>query len=232
VDEPTLLREALSGDGPATRRLVSFLLPAVQARVARVLVRQPSRAARDVRQHVEDIAQDVFVALFEQDARVLRMWEPSRGLSLRSFCALVAERETLTILRSGRRNPWKESATELESLELELEHVRPFDLAFATRELLDLVNQRLQMSLSTRGLELFERLILDEESVDSVCTSTGMSPDAVYAWKSRLGKIARKIASEAAQSDPRLVAASETSSSVHVGAIGLHPRPPHDENAQ
>ena len=35
-----------------------------------------------------------------------------------------------------------------------------------------------------------------EESVASVCDSTGMSVDAIHAWRSRLARLAREIANE------------------------------------
>ncbi len=232
MDEQLLFTQALTHDDVAMRRLVAYVLPVVQARVARVLVRQGSRSTRDVRQDVEDIVQDVLMALFDEDARILRMWEPTRGMSLKSFCGLIAERETASILRSGRRSPWKESATQLESLERELDHVRPIDLAVVTKQLLDLVYQRVQASLSVRGFELFQRLIVDEEAIESICQSTGMTPDAVYAWKSRLAKVVRKIATEVAQSAPRLSAAEEASSSAVASSVHLPSKSLRDESSQ
>jgi RNA polymerase sigma-70 factor (ECF subfamily) len=203
-DERELLERALDGDKDATRRLVRVVMPIVQARVARVLVRRRGGSGRDVRQEVEDLAQDVFAALFADRGRVLRAWDPARGLSLASFCGLIAEREASSILRSGRRSPWKESATELEELDRDLGADKGAELRVASREQLEQLVTRLREELSPRGLELFHRLIVEEESVESVCASTGMKPDAVYAWKSRLAKAVRKLAAEIAKSDPRV----------------------------
>lgn len=205
MDERALLDRALGGDVTAVRRLVALLTPVVHARVVRTLVRRRGALGRDVRQEVPDLAQEVFVALFADDARVLRAWDPARGLSLVSFCGLVAEREAASILRSGRRSPWTESATELDTLEKELAHVAPAEAFVASREQLDRIVDRLREDLSPRGLELFHRLIVEEEDVASVCASTNMTPDAVYAWKSRIGKLVRKLATELASSEPRIV---------------------------
>ena len=112
MDERALLDQALAGDVAATRRLVAAIMPIVQARVARTLVRRRGGSGRDARQEVQDLAQDVFAALFADDGKVLRAWDPVRGLTLASFCGLVAEREAASILRSGRRSPWTEAATE------------------------------------------------------------------------------------------------------------------------
>jgi hypothetical protein len=205
LDERRLLERALGGDVASVRLLVRMLTPIVQARVVRTLVRRRGATGRDVRQEVPDLAQDVFAALFAEDARVLRAWDPSRGLSLGSFCGLVAEREAASILRSGRRSPWTESATELDALERELAHVAPAEDFVASREHFERIVDRLREALSPRGLELFHRLVVEEEDVASVCATTNMTPDAVYAWKSRIGKLVRKLAAELASSEPRIV---------------------------
>jgi RNA polymerase sigma-70 factor (ECF subfamily) len=210
ADERALLDRALTGDAAATRALVASVLPVVQVRVARVLARRRARSGRDVRQEVEDLAQEVFAALFEHEGRVLRAWDPGRGLSLASFCGLIAEREAASILRSGRRSPWTEDATEQEDLERDAGAVPDAEVHVASREQLDQLVTRLREELSPRGLEMFQRLIVDEESVESVCASTGMSADAVYAWRSRVGKLARKLAVEAARSGAHIEADSNT----------------------
>lgn len=145
---------------------------------------------------MEDIVQEVFMSFFEQDARILRAWEPQRGLSLASFAGLIAEREVFSILRSGRRSPWTEEAAELEMLEQEAEEVEALDIAWASRELLDALIDRLRETLSPLGLEMFERIVVEDEPTSAICRATGMSPDAVYAWRSRLQRLARKLASE------------------------------------
>lgn len=202
--ERELLDRALSGDAVATRELVARVLPVVQVRVARVLSRRRERSGRDVRQEVEDLAQEVFVALFKDGGRVLRAWDPGRGLALASFCGLVAEREVASILRSGRRSPWTEDATPAEDLERDVGSAGDVELGVASREQLARLTERLHEELSPRGLELFQRLIVEEEAVEAVCASTGMSSDAVYAWRSRLGKLARVIALEVTASEPRI----------------------------
>lgn len=211
-DERAWIRAALSGDGAATRRLVHALLPVVQARVARALVRRRGGSGRDVRQEVEDLAQEVFASLFEDDARALRAWDPARGLSLASFCGLLAERQVASILRSGRRSPWTEAATELEDLEKDMGAEPDAEVRVSSREQLDRLALRLRESLSPRGLELFQRLVVDEEPAARVAASVGMTMDAVYAYKSRLGKLVRKLAVEIAASEPR-AAVSEAAGS-------------------
>src|SRR5262245_51304251 len=109
---PEQVNAALGGDKGAIRALVAALSPVIQARVARALLRRRAASkARDIRQEVEDLTQEVFVALFADGGRTLREWSPSRGLSLLNFAGLVAEREVASIMRSGRRSPWTEDPT-------------------------------------------------------------------------------------------------------------------------
>ncbi len=223
MDERALLDQALSGAAAATRQLVALLMPVVQARVVRTLVRRRGRSGRDARQEVNDLAQDVFASLFADRGAVLRAWDASRGLSLVSWCGLIAEREAASILRSGRRSPWKDEATELDELEKELGEVPDAEVCVASREQLARVVERLGEALSPRGLELFHRLFVEEESIESLCASSGMTPDAAYAWKSRITKVLRRLAAEFALSEPRS-AVKETSVASVVSDSKASPR--------
>ncbi len=194
---PAQLRAALAGDAAAVRALVDHLTPVVQARVARALLRRERGAAgRDVRQEVEDIAQEVFVSLFEDGGRVLKTWRPDGGLSLRNFVGLVAERQAASILRSGRRSPWTEDPTLHEDLDRDAGASVPLDAGVASRDLMRAVLERLREQLSPQGLHLFQRLLVEERAVEEVCAELSMTPDAVYAWRSRLGKLVRKLAQQ------------------------------------
>jgi RNA polymerase sigma-70 factor (ECF subfamily) len=192
---PALLRSALDGDAGAVRALVDHLTPVVQARVARALLRRERGAAgRDVRQEVEDIAQEVFVSLFEDGGRVLRTWRADGGLSLRNFVGLVAERQAASILRSGRRSPWTEDPTLQEDLDRDAGESAAPEAGVVSRDLMRAVLEHLREQLSPQGLHIFQRLLVEERSVEEVCAELSMTPDAVYAWKSRLGKLVRKLA--------------------------------------
>lgn len=197
-DTADLLGHALTGDAAALTRLVALLTPVIQARVARTLLARRFRLAegRDVRQEVEDLSQEVFLALFSRGGRVLRAWEPERGLSLENFVGLVAERQVLSFLRSSRRNPWPEE-TSFADEELDAETVDrgPEEIA-ASREHLALLLDRLREELSPLGWRLFQLLFIQELSQAEVEVASGLSADAVYAWRSRLRRMARKLLAE------------------------------------
>ena len=195
--EPADIERALAGDAVAVRALVQAFMPIIHARVARSLLRR-SPAGRDVYQEVTDITQEVLAALFADRGRALRGWDPARGLSLANFVGLVAERQLMSILRSGKRNPWMEDPTTSEQLAAKVGSADTLERRYYSREILCAVVGRLQERLSPLGWRLFELLIDQEQSVTEVCEATNMTTDAVYAWRSRLTRFARQIAEEVA----------------------------------
>jgi RNA polymerase sigma factor (sigma-70 family) len=203
-DTAGLVRRALTGDQRALTRLIAVLTPVIQARVARTLLARRHRLAggRDVRQEVEDLSQEVFLALFSRDAHVLRSWQAERGSSLESFVGLVAERQVLSFLRSGRRNPWKEDPLLTDDeLEMEAPESGPEEIV-AGREHLSLLLDRLREELSPLGRRLFELLFVQELSQTEVQAASGLSADAVYAWRSRLRRLAQKLLAEMSGNAP------------------------------
>ena len=196
-----LLRQALERDPKAVRALVKQLTPVIQARVARVLLRREGAArGRDVRQEVEDLAQEVFVGLFSQQAKTLRAWDPERGMSLRNFAGLVAERQTISILRSGKRSPWTEDPTLDEQFSATPDARPTPEAQTASRDLYCHLLDALRMRLSPLGLQLFEWLFIEQRTVEEICQLAHMKPGAVYAWRSRLAKLARQLVHDLSES--------------------------------
>jgi RNA polymerase sigma-70 factor (ECF subfamily) len=195
------LRKALKGDEVALDRLVDLLTPVIQARVARKLLARAGQAAgRSIRQEVEDLTQEVFLALFDNDAKTLRAWDPDKGLSLKNFVGLVADRQAVSILRTGKRSPWTEEPTLDEELDLKSSGERaeppgPEHLV-ASREALATTLERLAEQTSPLGQTLFGLLFVEELTVPEITRRMRMTPEAVYAWRSRLSRLAHRIFEE------------------------------------
>ncbi len=175
------------------RTLVDLLTPVVQARVARSLLASGRARGRDARQEVADLTQDVFVALFADDGRQLRGWDPSKGLTLKGFVGFVTERQCLSMLRTARRNPWTEDPTldagaDLPDVVLERR--------VESRQTLTLLFDRMKQALSPLGRSLFQQLLVEQRAASEVCEQTKMSRDAVYAWQSRLTKLLKTMRAE------------------------------------
>jgi RNA polymerase sigma factor (sigma-70 family) len=200
---PELIRLTLAGDRSAARTLLLELYPLVQARVARVLWRSRSGSDRNVQQEVADMTQDVFRALFDESGRALRAWDPDRGLSLPNFVGLLAERHVIGVLRSDRRSPWTEDPT----LDTTLDHHPASggdpEPVVRSRELLELLLDRLRLSLSPLGYQMFRLIYVEERSVEEAAQAMNLTTDAVYAWRSRIRKLAASLAANLVTPAPR-----------------------------
>lgn len=194
---------AIAGDEPSIRLIVDCLTPVIQGRAARLLLlRRPWGENREIRQEVEDLTQEVLLALFVDDAKVLRDWQPARGLVLERFVALVADRRITSVLRSRRRNPWHERPTEMETFERT--QTAPDDPAqeAETRQLYRRILDRLRLELSPLGWHLFDLFFLQELPFAEVRKRANLSAAAAYAWRSRLRKAAKRLAAELESSEP------------------------------
>jgi len=197
ADDVRRLDRALSGDPAACRTLIDHLAPVVQARVARALLRRRAQShGRDVRSDVEDMTQSILLGLFDHDGKTLRSWDGARGLSLKNFVGLVAERQVAGTLRSVRKSPWTEDPTlsaELDEIadESPTPETQAIDRSMATSVL-----DRLRARLSPLGLDLFRRLCVESQEIDEITRETGMARDALYQWRSRLNKALKQIVRE------------------------------------
>lgn len=186
-----LIRRAIDGDSKAMRELVADLTPVIRAAVMSVLTRAPGR--RQPHQELEDVSQSVLLALFADRGRALREWDPARGRELASFVTMLAHRETVSVLRSRRRSPWTEHPTLLEELDRnEVSRMGPESEAIS-RDMLSALAVAMREHLSPRGAEVFDLMFLQGLPVEEVCDVAGMTPDAVYAWKSRIAKKLREL---------------------------------------
>lgn len=194
-----LVARALEGDRNAARALVGILTPAIQMRTTRVLVHRLSRT-RDIRQEVLDLTQQVFVHLFENGGHALRQWDPERGLSLRNYVGLIAEHQAAALFRSQRKNPWRADAVDPSTLDHASTAQNPEE-TLASKEIVARVFTASTDALNDFGRYIFDLVFVQGLSVEEVCARTELSPGAVYAWRSRLGRLVESLAAKIA-SDP------------------------------
>ncbi len=142
------------------------------------------------------MTQEVFVALLADDGKTLRAWKAERGMSLENFVGLVAERQVASIMRTGKRSPWKEDPVVEEDLALHAGASDGEGMAALSRDTLQALVDRLREELTPKMLRLFYALWVEEQPVAQICETMEMQPDAVYAARSRIAKRARAIAVE------------------------------------
>ena len=105
----------------------------------------------------------------------------------------------VSFLRSGRRNPWKEDLATGEDIEATAGEPGPEEAA-ASREQLRLLLDQLRQNLSPLGRQVFDLLFVQELSLPEAMAASGLSADAVYAWRSRLRRQARELLAELSRS--------------------------------
>lgn len=195
--------EALAGDSDALAELIDHLTPVIQARLTRLLLRHTSAHPEGQdRREMEDLVQEVFLKLFADKARVLRSWDPDKGASLRNFVGLITERYAISLLRSRHR--WVPTdALDPERPDPVSDEATPEGRASSRQSLLQLLD-RLRSALSPQGWAVFRLLFVEERSVSDIRDDVGLSADAIYAWRSRLRKMARNFAQDMERSgEPR-----------------------------
>jgi RNA polymerase sigma factor (sigma-70 family) len=193
-DPRDLVRKALARDPASVTALVERLSPVIERRVAATLWQRAGR--RDVRQEVKDMTQAVFLSLFEEDGKALRAWDPARGSALEGFVALLAHRQVISLLRRGKTSPWPDDPKESEWLEAVPADAPVPEQIIASREHLHTLLDRVREELSPLGLEMFQRLIVDEEPLEEVGAKLGKTPQALYQWRSRLLRRVKELSAE------------------------------------
>jgi RNA polymerase sigma-70 factor (ECF subfamily) len=150
------------------------------------------------RSEVLDLTQQILLLLFDRDGRVLRSWDPGRGLTLANFVGLVAEREARAILRSGRRSAWAERPSVEDDVSVLAVEDRDFEDHVVARDELGRLWHQLEGELSPRGLELFRALLIEQLSIEETSARFDMSSNALYTFRSRLRQRVHAIRCELA----------------------------------
>ena len=196
-DPARLLGRCLEGNGAATRRLVRRMTAVIHQRVGQVVLRKRASAAgRDIRQDVEDLVQEVLAVCFANRARVLRTWDPNRGLSFDNFVGLVAQREALSILRTAKRSPWTEDPTLPSTLEVIAAPGGGAQQRVESKDMLVKLADRMRERLSPMGMRYFSALFVEQRDVQQVAQEAGTTTGALYMWRLRLTKMIRTIFDE------------------------------------
>lgn len=167
-------------------RLVQRLSPTIQRSVVRILLAHGrGRVLANLGSYVQEHRQLVFAKLFERDARVLRIWDPARGLSLLGWVGRFAAMRTRDALRSISADPWRDQAMPPDFFEAMLAEGSPEQLV-ATVRLWSTVRDRVQSKVTKQGKHMFELLFEQDRTTREITEATGLSPDAIFQWRRRL----------------------------------------------
>ncbi len=187
------MEAALSGDRKALKVLVQTLLGPIRSEVRVALWTRTRASRRDPSQEIDDFVQDVLLYVLENRGHRLRCWNPTRGRSLVSFVRLLARQRVSQILTGFRGNPWKDDPTEIEQTEALL-GVDEFARYMENREELRGILDELLARFSSRDLELFFGIYVEQRPPGEVAAEFGMTRNAIDTWNSRMRSLARRLA--------------------------------------
>lgn len=187
-----LLRACIRGEAEARRRLVTEYSGIVCYGVS-VIFQQFGRPSK--REEIEDICQDVFLALFDQDARKLRQYQGRNGCSLASWIRVVANRLTIDRLRREGRTVSLDDPENTESYRIRETHpdTRPgpepqVEAAERAARVRDMVAQLPAKDQLFVQLHYFQGLAIEE-----VAQTIGITTNAAYVRKMRLHDKLKKL---------------------------------------
>lgn len=165
----------LSGDRQAREAFVERFARLVFAVVGRTAAHQRRRLDDD---WIDEGFGEVFVALFDRDARRLRQW--TGKCSLATWVRLVTTSVTLDRLRRGAREAVSDQEGEVEPLSVgpgvEEVLVRAAELAAVTKAL---------ATLAPSDRQLLEALYVEEHTPGEVAARLGIAAGALYTRKNR-----------------------------------------------
>lgn len=189
---PGSLDEVFSdGGGSGLDGLARALLGVLPSLAARELLPWSGYYRRSPAALCEDVVQDVMLKLFAERGRVLRAWNPERGLSLRGFLRRVVRYHVLQMFRSSVKNPWRD-------LPVEGHADATGDDSDALLHQLWLweVRDLLLADENERGRALYVGLFVEHCSAEELGERHEMSRDAVYQWRARFKRRASRLLSD------------------------------------
>lgn len=173
----------LRGDPAAVRRFVTVYTPVFRA-IARRIVKGGSDEAR-----IEDLIQDVWVAIIESKYRPLALYVPERGRALKGYLSQFAYFRILDRLRHDRATtkntnlmPPEDLARVISSEDYGLSQQDARDTWAAIARFAPTV-------LSDADLKFFKESFMDERPVPELAESLGVSAAAIHTRRGRVRKV-------------------------------------------
>jgi DNA-directed RNA polymerase specialized sigma24 family protein len=170
--------DVTDASNPGRARAVALVTATVRARVRRFLCRSPIAGYE-----VEDLVQEIWVALLDRGARRLRSWDPGRCVPLERFIAVIADRELASLWSRSRARRRSAPIVDLASTPAHaaVDTWTP-EAAAVTAALLGGWRARIDQQLSVRGRAIFELMVLELEP-DQVAAVLAVNRQVVYNWQ-------------------------------------------------
>jgi len=187
-----LIRKALGGRKGALRILVRRLLPVIRARARDYLNRRGGSLGPH---EVDDLMQDVWLALVADDGRLLRAYDASRGKTLEGYVGLIARREfwKRAQQQQAEKRGGGQADVALEDPAVVEGRATDPELRACTAELVEHLEVHLLSVLPERGQLVMRCLYTDGMEPKETSTALGVSVQVVYNWQHRIRKAVREF---------------------------------------
>lgn len=193
---PESVSLAISGDRGAIQLLVNNLTPVIQLAIVHVLKRRPLNQQHNyVHLEVADHCQDVFILLFKNNSKILREWNPDKGMNLKSYVSLIAKRRVISSLRKIEFTQSLDDDSINENIDTFLKTPDEGN-QFVNRHLLFRIINSLKDEISEFGYDIFVQIFLYGFTAEEISHKTNLSKNAIYVWKNRLIAHVKKISVE------------------------------------
>ncbi|MCA9704367.1 MAG: sigma-70 family RNA polymerase sigma factor [Myxococcales bacterium] len=176
---PEVVSKALARQEPERTRVAKAILDVVHPAALAALRGHVTRHRLDRSETVREWVGDLMVRFFAHDGRVLRQWNPERGRTFSSWISFLTRHYIWRGLEAlGSRPPT--FSLEDESPWVDASLVTDARSLATTLAMLEKIQE---FAAQSDGLELFDRLFLQQEKPCEVAQALGMTPNAVSQWK-------------------------------------------------
>lgn len=181
-----LIGHALAGKPGPARTLATYIVTCVDRHVRKSLLRNTACRNRDL---ANELVHDVVVYMYDNDAKLLRNWDESRGASFDYYLGLITRNLLIRRFMQFRGNP--ASLTPVDDIQ-EFLPARTVELQINYSLGLDRVLSYVERELDDVDRQRFWALFIEGLSIDALAKRDGVSTNAVHAWKSRLRRRLRQ----------------------------------------
>ncbi|MEE2788211.1 MAG: sigma-70 family RNA polymerase sigma factor [Myxococcota bacterium] len=184
LDDETLLKHCVAGDAQAMAGLVTRYERYIRTVVGKTVRKYTSHVDGTV---IDDLTQEVFIGLFENECRRLRMFEGRNGCPLRAWLRVVAMRTTVSRMRRWKKfSQLPNDETDRGSTKLVDQGPTATQMLAARDEFTrkaKLIN--LASRLSSDDRQLIEMIYVHEMSVPEITKALKSRRGALYMRKNR-----------------------------------------------
>ena len=187
TDDRTLIGDCIGGDEQALRLLTGKLLPTIANAVRKEVHRRVSPNPEDL---VSELVNQTFLAIFENDYRLLRNFEGRSKLStyMTGIARNVSMRKLSYLLSDSARMVPAIGEEPVERGMADPSAPDPQE-EVCIEEARHKLRERLKERLSTEGWLYYKLIYVDDADVNTVVRIMGTNRNNVYQWKNRLKRI-------------------------------------------